>query len=66
MTRSLTFRKEASVAIVHMTTQEPAIAKIVVPLNELNAITLCKTQFIGTPSNEVIWQETNHQPRSWP
>ena len=49
-----TFRKQASVAVVHVSAQEPAIAEVVVTLYELNAVTLCQAQLVGAACYKVV------------
>lgn len=49
-----TFRKQASVAVVHVSAQEPAVAKVVVPLYELNAVSLGQAQLVGAACYEVV------------
>lgn len=54
MTARLTFWKEAAVAVYHVPAQEPSIAKLVVPLDQLDAIALDEGQFIGASRLEVV------------
>lgn len=49
-----TFRKQASVAVIHVSAQEPAIAKVVVTLDELNAVSLGQAQLVGAACYEVV------------
>lgn len=49
-----TFRKKASIAVVHVSAQEPAIAKVVVTLYELNAVSLGQAQLVGAACYEVV------------
>lgn len=49
-----TFRKQASIAIVHVSAQEPTIAKVVVPLYQLNAVSLGQAQLVGAARYEVV------------
>jgi hypothetical protein len=49
-----TFRKKTGVAIVHVSAQEPAIAKVVVTLYELNAVSLCQAQLVGAACYKVV------------
>jgi hypothetical protein len=49
-----TFREQASVAVVHVSAQEPAIAKVVVTLYELNAVSLCQAELVGAACYEVV------------
>lgn len=50
----LTFGEKTSVSIVHVTAQEPSIAKVIIPLNELYAVTLGQTQFISASSHKIV------------
>jgi phage-related baseplate assembly protein len=59
-----TFRKQASVAVVHVSAQEPAIAEVVVTLYELNAVTLCQAQLVGATCYEVVHDEQDGPGRS--
>ena len=50
----LTFWEETSIPVSQVFPQEPAIAKFVISLGQLYAISFGKTQFIGTSSLEVV------------
>lgn len=50
----LTFREQASLAGVHVLAEKPAVAEVVVALDELNAVALGQTELIGAPSDEVV------------
>lgn len=49
-----TFRKKTGVAVVHVSAQEPAVAKVVVALYELNAISLGQTQLVGAACYKIV------------
>ena len=49
-----TLRKQASVAIIHVSAQEPTITKVVVPLYELDAVSLGQAQLVGAACYEVV------------
>ena len=54
---ALTFRKETAIPIHQMSTQVPAISKIIVPLDQLNTVSSRQAQFIGTSCREIICME---------
>ena len=58
-----TFGEKASVAVVHVSAQEPAIAKIVVTLYELNAVALCQAQLVGAACYEIVHDQQNRAGR---
>lgn len=49
-----TFREQTTVAVNQVFAQEPPIAKLVVPLYQFDAVTLCQGQLIGASGSEVI------------
>lgn len=49
-----TFWEQTTVAIDQVFAQEPPIAKLVVPLDQFDAVTLCQGQLIGAAGSEVI------------
>lgn len=49
-----TFREQTTVAINQVFAQKPPIAKLVVPLYQFDAVTLCQGQLIGASGSEVI------------
>lgn len=49
-----TFWEQTTVAINQVFAQEPPIAKLVVPLDQFDAVTLCQGQLIGASGSEVI------------
>ena len=49
-----TFRKEPAVAALRVPSQKPAIAKVVVALDQLNTVSTCQTELVGTPGLEFI------------
>jgi len=49
-----TFGEKASVPVVHVSAQKPAIAKVVVALDELNAVSLCQAQLVCAACYEVV------------
>lgn len=51
---SLTFREEARLVIDRVPTEEPSISKLVVSLNQYDAVALGEAQLVGAPRNEVI------------
>jgi hypothetical protein len=53
----LTFGKQAGSGIVHVATQEPAIAKVVVALDEFDAVALGKAQLVRATGDEVMNNE---------
>jgi len=57
-----TFGKEASLPIAHVPTQEPTISKVIIALDQLYPISFCQTQFIGAPSDEVVYDK-KQRPR---
>jgi len=59
-----TFREKASVAVVHVSAQEPAIAKVVVPLYELNAVSLGQAELVGAACYEVVHDQQDGACRS--
>jgi hypothetical protein len=50
-----TFREQATVAIYQVFAQEPAVSELIVPLDQFDAVVLCKAQFVRTAGNEVVW-----------
>lgn len=38
-----------------MSTEEPTVSKVVVPFNQLDAISFAKTELVRTTSDEVIY-----------
>jgi hypothetical protein len=59
---SLTFRKQASGSSGHVATEEPAIAKVVVSLDEFDAVALGQAQLVGAAGDKVMDDE---QDRAW-
>lgn len=51
----LTLWKETSAAVEEVLSQKPTIAKLIVPLDEFDAITLGEAKLIRTPRLEVVW-----------
>jgi hypothetical protein len=49
-----TLGKEAIVARLGVLAQKPAIAKVVVTLNKLNAVPAPQTQLVGTAGQELV------------
>lgn len=49
-----TFWEQTTVAVNQVFAQEPPIAKLVVPLDQFDAVTLCQGQLIGASGSEVI------------
>ena len=49
-----TFWEQTTVAVNHVFAQEPSIAKLVVPLNQFDAVTLGQGQLVGASGSEVI------------
>lgn len=62
--RRLTFRKQARGRVVHVTTQEPSVTEIIIPLNEFNAITLREAQLIVTAGCEIMDDEQDGAGRN--
>lgn len=50
-----TFWKESIVAALRVLSQEPAIAKVVVALNQLNAVASSQAKLVGTARNELVY-----------
>jgi len=50
----LTFREETGIAVEEMLSKEPSIAKVVVALDEFDAVTFRETELIRTASDELI------------
>jgi hypothetical protein len=59
---SLTFRKQASGSSGHMATEKPAIAKVIVSLDEFDAVALGQAQLVGAAGDKVMDDE---QDRAW-
>lgn len=51
-----TFGKEATVARLCVPPQEPAVAEVVVTLNELDAVATGETELVGAPGLEFIYR----------
>jgi hypothetical protein len=49
-----TLGKEAIVASLGVLAQEPAIAKVVVALNQLDAVPAPETELVGTPRQKLV------------
>jgi hypothetical protein len=58
-----TFREEAGIPVVHMPSQKPAVAKVIVPLDQLYAVPLSQTQLISTPCDEIVHDQQNRAGR---
>lgn len=58
----LTFRKQAGGTSGHMATKKPAITKVVISLDEFNAVALSEAQLIGAAGKKVMDDE---QDRAW-
>jgi hypothetical protein len=56
-----TFRKEPAVAALRVPSQKPAIAKVVVALDQLNTVSTCQTELVGTPGLEFICTHVSAQ-----
>jgi hypothetical protein len=50
----ITFREEASVARLGVLAQVPAIAKVVVALNQLDAVAAGETELVGAPGLKFV------------
>jgi hypothetical protein len=50
----ITFREQAGVARLGVLAQVPAIAKVVVALDELDAVAAGETELIGAPGLEFV------------
>ena len=50
----LTFGKETSIAIVHMSPQKPTVAKVVVSFDQLDSVSFGKCQLIRTACDKVV------------
>lgn len=53
----LTFREQTRATVRHVPPQEPAVAEVIVALDQLNSVPLGQTQLIGASSDEVV----NHE-----
>lgn len=62
MRLSLTFREQASGTVGHVATKKPAIAEVVVSLDEFDAVALGQAQLVGAAGDEVMNDE---QDRAW-
>ena len=59
----LTFGKQAGGTGGHMATEEPTITKVVVALDEFDAVALGEAQLIGAAGNKVMDDEQNRAGR---
>lgn len=57
----LTFGEEACEPVAQVSAEEPAIAKVVVSFDELDAIALGQAQLVGTAGDEVVCTRTQRQ-----
>lgn len=51
----LTFGEEATETVLLVPTEEPAVAKVVVAFDELDAVAALHGQLVGAPRGEVIY-----------
>jgi hypothetical protein len=56
LSKGSTFGEETGAPILQMSPQEPAIAKVIVAFNELDAVSSSKTQFVRTARLELVWR----------
>lgn len=61
--RDLTFGKQAGSTGGHVATEKPTIAKVVVALDEFDAVALGETQLIWAAGDKVMDDEQNRAGR---
>jgi hypothetical protein len=61
---SLTFRKQAGGSIGHVSAEEPAIAKVVVALDEFDAVALSQAELVGAAGDKVMDDEQDRARRN--
>lgn len=62
----LTFGKQAIVARLGVLPQKPAVAKVVVALNQLDAVSPPQTELVGAAGKELICTCQSATPSSYP
>lgn len=60
-----TFWEETTVPVDEMFTQEPSVAKLIIPLDQFDSIALSQGQFVGASGSKVIYRGTISQPLGW-
>lgn len=61
----LTFRKQAGGSSGHVATEEPAIAKVVVSLDEFDAVALGQAQLVWAAGDKVMDDEQDGARRNF-